>query len=106
MRHILVDAARRRAMKRRHGETSADPGLDAPRVEADELTAEVLALDEALTALSRLDEQLARLVELRFFGGLSVEETAATLGVSERTVKRDWQKARALLFQALGERGA
>jgi RNA polymerase sigma factor (TIGR02999 family) len=103
MRHILVDAARRRAMKRRHGETSAAAGVEEPRVEVDALAAEILSLDHALTSLSRIDDRLARLVELRYFGGLSVEETAATLEVSERTVKRDWRKARAFLFRALNE---
>jgi RNA polymerase sigma factor (TIGR02999 family) len=103
MRQILVDAARRRAMKRRHGEVSATAPADPPQVEADVVAAEVLALDEALGALGRLDGRLVRLVELRFFGGLSVEETAMALGVSERTVKRDWRKARAFLFRALRE---
>ena len=58
-------------------------------------------MDEALGRLERLDERLARTVEMRFFGGLSVEETAEALGVSPRTVKRDWQKARAVLYQDL-----
>ena len=67
--------------------------------------AEAVAVDEALAALERHDERLAELVELRFFGGFSVEETAELLGVSERTVKRDWQKARALLADWLAGAG-
>lgn len=103
MRHILVDAARRRAMKRRRGETSNDGAPGEPQVAVDELAAEIIDLDQALATLSALDERLGRLVELRFFGGLSVEDTARALEVSERTVKRDWQKARAFLFRALQE---
>ena len=60
-----------------------------------------LALDEALNQLEALDERQARIVEMRFFGGLEVDEVAGALGISERTVKREWQKARAFLFDAL-----
>jgi RNA polymerase sigma factor (TIGR02999 family) len=110
MRHILVDAARRRMAKKRGGE-----GL---RIELDELrpsqggpdassrAVEILALDEALTSLAVRNERLSRLVELRFFAGLTEEETAQTLGTSERTVRRDWLKARAFLFHVLSERSA
>jgi RNA polymerase sigma factor (sigma-70 family) len=62
---------------------------------------ELALLDQALMELESLSERPARVVELRFFGGLSVEETAAVMDVSERTVKREWQKARAFLFDAL-----
>lgn len=103
IRHILVDAARRRAARKRGGE--------ALRVTFDELASiqkdlgadavEILALDEALTSLAALNERLSRLVELRFFAGLTEEETAEVLGTSERTVRRDWRKARAFLFYAL-----
>ena len=66
-----------------------------------------MALDDALTHLQELDERLGRVVELRFFGGLTVEETAEILDVDARTVKRDWRKARAVLYLALqGESGA
>jgi RNA polymerase sigma factor (sigma-70 family) len=64
--------------------------------------AELIALDDALTELEQLSARLARIVELRFFAGLSVEETAEVLDISPRTVKREWRKARAFLFQALG----
>ena len=72
-------------------------------VPVDEKAEEIIALDTALEHLEGLDERLARVVELRFFGGLSVEETAEVLDVSERTVKRDWRKARAFLYQVLNE---
>ena len=100
MRQILVDYARRAGAGKRGGgmrELSLDPAELASAGRADEL----VALDEALTQLATLDPRLARTVELRFFGGLSVEETADALGTSPRTVKRDWRKARALLYDAL-----
>jgi len=64
---------------------------------------DLIALDEALTQLAAADEQQGQIVELRFFGGLSVEETAESLGVSTRTVERDWRMARAWLRNALSE---
>ena len=66
----------------------------------------VLAIDRALTSLSALNARLSQLVELRFFAGLTDEETAEVMGTSERTVRRDWRKARAYLFQALGGQAA
>lgn len=96
MRQILVDAARRRkAGKRGAGEMRLDVAeLDLPvAIRA----AEFVALDEALARLEQLDEPLARFVELRFFGGLSVAELAELLAVSERTVGRDWRRAKAFL---------
>ena len=79
-------------------------GLDAEGVASEASVSdagELIALDRALGNLERLSERLVRVVELRFFAGLSVEDTAAALDLSQRTVKRDWQKARALLFQDL-----
>lgn len=97
MRQILVDYARRRMAVKRGG---APPVTLDPEVVGDPgRPEELVALDEALVRLEALDERLARTVEMRFFGGLSVEETAAALGVSPRTVKRDWRKARAVLYQ-------
>jgi RNA polymerase sigma factor (TIGR02999 family) len=98
MRQILVDHARRRnAAKRGQGEVFVTLGdhadAAAPSADADTM----LALDEALAELATLDERLAKVVELRFFGGLTEEETAVTLGVTSRTVQRDWVKARAWL---------
>ena len=105
MRHILVDAARRRTAKKRGGEDlriSLDElGPDRGGMDASRQAVEILDLDEALTSLAARNERLSRLVELRFFAGLTEEETAQTLGTSERTVRRDWLKARAFLFHAL-----
>ena len=110
MRHVLVDAARRRAAKKRGGDEvritfdALAPGAEEPG--ADARAVEILAVDRALTALAALNERLSRLVELRFFAGLTEEEVAQVMGTSERTVRRDWRKARAYLFQALGGPGA
>lgn len=107
MRHILVDAARRRVAKKRGGDDVRIP-LEELRLgpndepDAETRAIEVLAVDRALTSLSALNERLSKLVELRFFAGLTEEETAEVMGTSERTVRRDWRKARAYLFQALG----
>lgn len=103
MRHILVDAARRRAACKRGGAdlriTFDETRLGERGVEMDAV--DILALDEALTSLAALDERLSRLVELRFFAGLTEEETAEALGTSDRTLRRDWRKARAFLFREL-----
>lgn len=110
MRHILVDSARRRVAKKRGGEGVRVPfddlHLSLEEPSSDARAVEVLALDRALTSLAALNERLSRLVELRFFGGLNEEETARVMGTSERTVRRDWRKARAFLFQALGGKAA
>ena len=101
MRQIIVDYARRSAAKKRGGRVGA-PLLDSrEEIAAPVRAAELVELDEALKDLERLDERLSRIVELRFFGGLSVEEAAEVLDVSPRTVKRDWRKARALLYEAM-----
>jgi RNA polymerase sigma factor (TIGR02999 family) len=100
MRQIIVDHARRALAQKRGGGARAvtlDIPDAAPAVDA----AELVALDRALTELIVLDERLARTVELRFFGGLSVESTAEVMDVSPRTVKRDWRKARAFLHRAI-----
>ncbi len=102
MRHILVDdARRRRALKRNAGRIPMP--LDEGIAGAAAGTDSILQVNEALSRLEEVDERLGRLVELRFFAGLSVEETAATLDVSARTVKRDWQKARAFLYTQLAQ---
>lgn len=100
MRHIVIDHARRRGAMKRGGELERVT-LDSTHLAAGMEPEEIMALNEALSRLSRLDERLARIVELRFFGGLSVEEVAEVTDTSERTVKRDWRKARALLYQAI-----
>jgi len=105
IRRILVDHARNR--------NAAKRGSGACRVELDEALGfseqrdlDVLALDEALQALARMDPQQGRIVELRFFAGLSVEETAEVLNISSATVKRDWTAAKAWLFRAMSGRAA
>jgi RNA polymerase sigma factor (TIGR02999 family) len=100
MRRILVDHARRIAYARRGG-GAAKVSLDEACVVSAERAAELVALDDALLALARLDERKCRVVELRYFGGLSVEETAEVLGVSTDTVGRDWRAARAFLRREL-----
>lgn len=97
MRRILVDHARsRNALKRRHYEEAVP--LDQVAVFApDTPDLDILALDRALRRLAEIDPRQAQVVELRFFGGLSVEETAEIAGASVRTIKRDWQAARAWL---------
>ncbi|MCA1816766.1 MAG: sigma-70 family RNA polymerase sigma factor [Acidobacteria bacterium] len=100
MRRILVDHARARGYRKRGGGARRVPLEDVLEM-SDERAAELVALDEALDALARMDERKARVVELRFFGGLEVEETARLLGVSPNTVKRDWRAARAWLYKAV-----
>jgi RNA polymerase sigma factor (TIGR02999 family) len=99
MRQVLVDCARNRnAAKRSHGYTVCwDEGLagEAPR------DVDLIALDGALRRLARLSERQSRIVELRFFGGLSIDETSQVLGVSHATVERDWTVARAWLHREL-----
>jgi RNA polymerase sigma factor (TIGR02999 family) len=100
MRQIIVDHARRRlARKRGGGNRPLD--LDEGEVGTDDRLDELLEVHRALDKLRTVDEGLATLVEMRYFAGFSVEETAEALGRSERTVKRDWRKARALLFEEL-----
>lgn len=100
MRQILVDHARRRSAEKRGGGVRAE-ALDDQIVGTDGREEEILAIDAALRDLEAVDGRLARLVEMRFYGGLSIEETAEMLGISERTVKRDWRKARAFLYRQL-----
>jgi RNA polymerase sigma factor (TIGR02999 family) len=102
MRRILIDyAVARRAEKRGSGVT-AEP-LDDALVMAVSRSDELLALDEALSRLAATNERYARVIECRFFGGMSVEDTAEALGTSPATVKRDWTVARAWLNRELGE---
>jgi len=102
MRQILVQRARARKAAKRGGAphriTLDDRNIDQAHLPAD---IDVLALDEALTKLAALDREQAQIVELRYFGGLTVEETADVLGLSPATVKRHWAMARAWLKQAL-----
>lgn len=101
MRFVLVERARARAAAKRGGAQRPLP-LDGPlQVGAEDRAAELLALDEALDHLAARDARLARVVELRFFGGLAYEEIAAITEQSVPTAKRDWARARAWLYEAL-----
>jgi RNA polymerase sigma factor (TIGR02999 family) len=102
MRQIIVDHARKRASAKR-GSGAAHVALEDTQVPADMHAAEIVSLHEALSRLSLLDGRLAQIVELRFFGGFSEEEVAEILQMSSRTVRRDWRKARALLYQGISE---
>jgi len=104
IRSVLVDHARSRAADKRGGGRAPlelaglEPAADGERAAID-----LLALDDALVSLEAVDPRHARVVELRFFGGLTVEDTAAALEISPATVKRDWEMARAWLFRELGD---
>lgn len=100
MRRVLVDAARtRNAIKRNRGETVVSlEGIDVAAADSD---VDVVALSEALDRLAAVSSRASQVVELRFFGGLSVPETAAALGISARTVINDWNTARTWLYRAL-----
>jgi RNA polymerase sigma factor (TIGR02999 family) len=100
MRRVLVDAARARGYQKRGG-GAHQVTLDEGRVGAKEPAADVVALDDALTALAAIDERKSQVVEMRYFGGLSIEEAAEALGVSVRTVKRDWTMAKLWLVREL-----
>ena len=99
-RRILVDHARRRRSLKRGGDALQVPP-DEELLQAEPGGIEMVALDRALEALATIDGRKSRLVELRYFGGLSVEEAAAVLGVSKETAKRDWKMARAWLYAEL-----
>jgi len=103
MRHILVDHARARLRDKRGGGATMlvlNEAIDVP----EQRSFELVALDDALERLAKLDPQQSRVVELRFFAGLSVEETAAALGVSRATVNRDWVTARAWLIREISRK--
>lgn len=107
MRRLLIDAARARAAAKRGGwQARADhpSAVDLDQIPAADSNASSLcALDDALESLTRIDPRRAKVIELRFFGGLSVEETADVLQVSPQTVMRDWRLARAWLARELGD---
>jgi RNA polymerase sigma factor (TIGR02999 family) len=100
IRRILVDHARRRRSAKRGGEALQVP-LDEVLLKVEACGIEVMALDSALETLAQIDGRKSRLVELRYFGGMSLEETAEVLGVSHETAKRDWKMARAWLYTQL-----
>jgi RNA polymerase sigma factor (TIGR02999 family) len=107
MRRILIDAARGRTAAKRGGgaarvDHSSAVDLDQLSINDSSAATSLCALDDALEALTRIDPRRAKVIELRFFGGLSVEETAEVLRVSPQTVMRDWRLARAWLARELG----
>ena len=103
MRRILVDHARRRKSAKRGGDRVRVPLEFTHEPTVTDRKEYVLAVDEALQRLTEIDPQAGRVVELRFFGGLAVEEIAQVLGVSSRTVKRDWQMAKAWLLREIAK---
>ena len=102
MRQLLADHARRQKAAKRGGDLSRVTLIDSGKPAPHRMDVDLIALDEALSKLSELDPRQGRIVELRFLAGLSVDETAEVLGVSARTVKLDWQMARAWLRRELG----
>ena len=102
MRHILIDHARRRQYAK-HGGDARQVSLEEAETMSHERAGELLALDEALDELAKLDARKSRVVELRYFGGLGLEETANVLDVSVMTVRRDWRAAKAWLYRRMKE---
>jgi len=98
MRHILIDHARRRRYTK-HGGEIQQVSIEDASVMAEQRAADLIALDEALVELAKLDPRKSRVVELRYFGGLSLEETAEVVDVSLMTVRRDWRAAKAWLYK-------
>ena len=101
MRRILIDHARQHLGAQRGGGKTIS--LDDVAVVSDERAAELVALDDALTSLAKVDERKSRVVELRYFGGLSVDEIAEVLGLSSDTITRDWRRAKAFLRRELSQ---
>jgi RNA polymerase sigma factor (TIGR02999 family) len=103
MRRILVDHARGHAYQKRGGGAHKKIALDEAMVVSEGRAAEVVALDDALKELAAIDPQQSRVVELRYFGGLTIEETAEVLDISPATVKREWSTAKAWLYRELNK---
>ncbi len=101
MRRVLLDYARQRHAGRRGGEGARKVDLDAELLIGNDRLEDVVAMDEVLGRLSEMDPEQGRIVELRFFAGLNVEETAEVMGISPRTVKREWRLAKAWLDREL-----
>ena len=102
MRHILIDHARRRRFAKHGGGAQQVPIQDVAEMSM-QRAAELIALDEALSELARFDQRKSSVVELRYFGGLSLEETAEVLEISLMTVRRDWRAAKAWLYRRMKE---
>ena len=105
MRRILIDHAKAKHRLKRGG-TAVKVMLDENLNFTQERASELLALDDALQSLARMDERKSRIVELRYFGGLTVEDTAQVLGISDKTVMRDWNLAKAWLYRELTSNSA
>ncbi len=101
MRQVLLDHARRRRAAKRGGAEARRVDMEAELVVSHSALDDVIAIDEALLRLAAIDPRQARLIELRFFGGLTVEEAAAAMGISEETAKRDWRSAKSWLQRDL-----
>jgi len=101
MRQVLLDYARQRHAGKRGGEGAQKVEIDVGLLAGENRIEDIVALDEVVTRLSALDQQRGRIVELRFFAGLSVEETAEAMGISDSTVKREWRLAKAWLHREL-----
>jgi len=102
MRHILIDHARAHARDKRGG-GAIQVSLNEALVVAEDQAAHFIALDDALRVLESLDPQKGKIIELRYFGGLSIEEAAEVLNISPRTVRREWQRAKAWLYRMMTE---
>jgi RNA polymerase sigma factor (TIGR02999 family) len=102
MRRVLIEHARRHQALR-HGGGQQRVSLDETTLAADQASEQLLALNDALSRLAALDERLARVVECRYFGGLTDDDTATALGVTARTVRRDWVKAKGWLYRELSD---
>ena len=103
MRRILLDHARKHQAGKRGGEVEKLPIEEEILVVSHDKSAELIALDDALQELAKLDEQKAKVVELRYFGGLSIEETAEVMGVSVPTINRQWRMAKAWLYSQIAQ---
>lgn len=102
MRRILVEHARKRHFAKRGG-GAVKVSFDEAAIVSQEQAADLVALDDALTSLEAMDERKARIVELRYIGGLNIEETAEVLGISPATVQREWRAAKAWLYREINE---
>lgn len=100
MRHILIDRARQR-LSQKQGGAYAKVDVEEAEIKIDDECVDLLALDQALERMATDHPRLVRMIEMRFFAGLSVEEVGQALEVDPRTIKRDWQKARAFIYQAM-----
>jgi len=106
MRQVLLDYARQRHAEKRGGGGAQRVEMDVDLLGGENRIEDIVALDEVVTRLSELDQQQGRIVELRFFAGLNVEETAEVMGISDRTVKREWRSAKAWLHRELATAGS